>query len=194
MSSTPAASSSNPPQSHSARQSTDSPSRDSRRYADLNRPLPPLPQSRVEYEIPTLRHKPHSDSPNSANLKHARSFSHPFPSFFGGKKTEKKHSTRKQGNNINIIDDDSSLNDEQNLRSPSSRHPSRNVSVKTEKQPVTGQCMTCDSTVRWPQGLKVYRCSICLTINDLEPYVGPHAEAQGKDLQPRFTTSRKRTF
>jgi E3 ubiquitin-protein ligase HECTD2 len=28
--------------------------------------------------------------------------------------------------------------------------------------------MTCDSTVRWPQGLKVFRCTTCLTINDLE--------------------------
>ena len=38
------------------------------------------------------------------------------------------------------------------------------------QQPVTGKCMTCDSTVRWPQGLKVFRCTTCLTINDLEPF------------------------
>lgn len=36
-------------------------------------------------------------------------------------------------------------------------------------EPVTGKCMTCDATVRWPQGLKVFRCTTCLTINDLEP-------------------------
>lgn len=29
--------------------------------------------------------------------------------------------------------------------------------------------MTCDSTVRWPQDLKTFRCTTCLTINDLEP-------------------------
>ena len=35
---------------------------------------------------------------------------------------------------------------------------------------MTGKCVTCDSTVRWPQDLKVFRCTTCLTINDLEPF------------------------
>lgn len=183
----------NSPNGRSARDPASSPVRESRRNADLNRPLPPLPQTRVDYEIPTLRRKPHSDPPNFSTLKHTRSFSHPFPSFFGGKKTEKKNSARKQGNNTDITDDDSSLNDDKGLRSPSSRNPSRNSSIKKEKQPMTGKCMACDSTVRWPQGLKVYRCSICLTINDLEPYAGPRAEVHTKDPQPRFVTARKRT-
>lgn len=30
--------------------------------------------------------------------------------------------------------------------------------------------MTCDSTVRWPQDLQVFRCTTCLTINDLNLY------------------------
>lgn len=29
--------------------------------------------------------------------------------------------------------------------------------------------MTCDSKVKWPKGLKVFRCVACLTVNDLEP-------------------------
>ena len=33
----------------------------------------------------------------------------------------------------------------------------------------TGHCMTCDSKVKWPAGLKVFRCAACLTINDREP-------------------------
>lgn len=40
-----------------------------------------------------------------------------------------------------------------------------------DKEPVTGRCMTCDSTVRWPREVKVFRCVTCQTINDLEPFV-----------------------
>ena len=34
---------------------------------------------------------------------------------------------------------------------------------------ITGKCMTCDCMVRWPKELLVFRCTICLTINDLKP-------------------------
>ncbi|OTB05388.1 hypothetical protein M426DRAFT_72892 [Hypoxylon sp. CI-4A] len=33
----------------------------------------------------------------------------------------------------------------------------------------TGNCMTCASLVRWPKELPVFRCTICLTINDIKP-------------------------
>ncbi|KAI5855906.1 putative ubiquitin-protein ligase [Tricharina praecox] len=33
----------------------------------------------------------------------------------------------------------------------------------------TGQCMCCDSTIRWPSNLPNFRCTICMTINDLTP-------------------------
>lgn len=33
----------------------------------------------------------------------------------------------------------------------------------------TGKCMTCDSMVRWPKELTVFRCSVCATVNDLTP-------------------------
>lgn len=38
-----------------------------------------------------------------------------------------------------------------------------------DKDLMTGKCMTCDSMVRWPKELKVFRCTVCLTINDLKP-------------------------
>lgn len=38
-----------------------------------------------------------------------------------------------------------------------------------EKDLTTGKCMTCDSMVRWPKNLSVFRCTVCLTINDLKP-------------------------
>ncbi|RPA97119.1 HECT-domain-containing protein, partial [Choiromyces venosus 120613-1] len=33
----------------------------------------------------------------------------------------------------------------------------------------TGRCMCCDCTVRWPSNLNVFRCTVCMTINDLKP-------------------------
>ncbi|KAK6504707.1 putative E3 ubiquitin-protein ligase [Arthrobotrys musiformis] len=33
-----------------------------------------------------------------------------------------------------------------------------------------GPCMTCASTVRWPSHLTVFRCTVCLGINDLVPF------------------------
>lgn len=38
----------------------------------------------------------------------------------------------------------------------------------------TGNCMTCSSLMRWPKELKVFKCTICTTINDL---VVPGSEA-----------------
>lgn len=33
----------------------------------------------------------------------------------------------------------------------------------------TGQCMCCNSSVRWPSNLTQFRCTICMTVNDLNP-------------------------
>ena len=141
---------------------------------DLNRPLPQVPPNAPDYEIPTLRRRPQPGTSNPAPLKHARSFSHPFPSIFGGgKKPDKKAVQRPEANIYDTTDDDASINGDNGRPNGVPKTPSRNPSQKANKEPVTGKCMTCDSTVRWPQGLKVYRCTICLTINDLEPYSEP---------------------
>lgn len=46
---------------------------------------------------------------------------------------------------------------------------SRPAKAQQDRDLMTGKCMTCDSTVRWPKGLAVFRCSVCVTINDLTP-------------------------
>jgi len=145
---------------------------------DLNRPLPPTPPLTAEhYEIPTLHRKPVAEPPESHSLKHHRSFSHPFPSFFGSKKSAEKktagrHNVNGSSNNVGG-DHHDRWEDEPNLSKSSL---SENAGQKPDRQPATGKCMTCDSTVRWPQGLKVYRCTTCLTINDLEPYIESRSE------------------
>ncbi|KAH0544830.1 hypothetical protein FGG08_001059 [Glutinoglossum americanum] len=54
--------------------------------------------------------------------------------------------------------------------SPSTKHDQGKARQSgSEIDLVAGNCMTCDSLVRWPRELNVFRCTICLTINDLKP-------------------------
>ncbi|KIW09987.1 hypothetical protein PV08_11763 [Exophiala spinifera] len=156
---------------------------------DLNRPLPPPPASAsIEtYEIPSLRRKPVPGQlePESSKPSHNRSFSHPFPSIFGSKRSEKKHSARGEPEGMSSGGKDTRQEDnkQKSATAEGSAH-------RGERQPVTGKCMTCDSTVRWPQGLKVFRCTTCLTINDLEfnPEGGATDGANGPGLPRRPST------
>lgn len=156
---------------------------------DLNRPLPPPPASATEpYEIPTLRRRPAPDAADSNAPKpaHNRSFSHPFPHLFGSKKSERKHQTKGENDGTSSALREGRMDDvrAKTVGQESSSH-------RADRQPVTGRCMTCDSTVRWPQGLKVFRCTTCLTINDLEPNHEPRQEgsaaSQGPQSQRRIT-------
>lgn len=96
---------------------------------------------------------------------HSRSLSHPFPSLFSSssKKSDKKVSKR----DFLGSSDDDDVTYAPDPRSSSPRRPSHHATPAEDF--LTGKCMTCDSTVRWPRGLKVFRCTVCLTINDLEP-------------------------
>lgn len=63
-----------------------------------------------------------------------------------------------------------------NNRGSFSTSPSKDSAAQTQYQgqgdgEVTGRCATCDSTVRWPKRLSVFRCPVCSMINDLEPYI-----------------------
>ena len=96
--------------------------------------------------------------------KHGRSLSHPFPSLFG-KQSDKKGTPRTK-NKVDSSDDD--LSDAKEV-SQDRLAPIRSHSTPTHTESMTGKCMTCGSTVRWPRDLVVFRCTTCLTINDLEP-------------------------
>ena len=37
----------------------------------------------------------------------------------------------------------------------------------TDKDFASGNCMTCGAMSRWPKGLKVFKCTLCMAINDL---------------------------
>ncbi len=89
--------------------------------------------------------------------------SHPFPSLFSNKK-------QRHGEPLPPVGFEST--DEDSVSPVAARNITYNSKSKQkvpDKDLMTGKCMTCDSMVRWPKELKVFRCTVCLTINDLKP-------------------------
>lgn len=104
--------------------------------------------------------------------RHGRSLSNPFPSLFSNKKKPGRHPA-------GLSDSDSS-DEAPTMTKPKSRIQThthrRNMPSSGNRAPssgnkdfATGHCMTCGSLVRWPRELHVFRCTICMTINDLQP-------------------------
>ena len=112
-----------------------------------------------------------TSSSSPSRPSHRRSYSHPFPSIFGsGKKAEKMSG--------NVVNEDALNKLKQiplssiGLASKDQISSNGTCLQKGEKHFVTGKCSTCDSRVRWPRHLDVFRCTVCLMVNDLKPSVG----------------------
>ncbi|KAK4228449.1 putative E3 ubiquitin-protein ligase [Podospora fimiseda] len=141
-------------------------SRTSQEHLD---PLDNLQQ--FEFRQPNLEIDSSSDDEgfNVSRPRHTRSMSHPFPSLFSGKK--KKPSPMARADDDSGSDSGGPAGPLPNMRGrqapPSRGH--RNGSSVGSRDYVAGNCMTCASLVRWPRELHVFKCTICLTINDLQP-------------------------
>ena len=158
---------------------------------DLNQPLPPPPPPSEPYEIPSLRRKPVAGQPShSSPQQHTRSFSHPFPSLFGRKGSDKKSDARQNSKSASNEDDRELESKKDNVKSKFAL-PGNSKAIQADLQPRTGKCITCDSTVRWPYGLKMFRCTTCLTINDLEPFLEPRPDGASNGQQPPPAAARK---
>lgn len=125
---------------------------------------------------------PTTTSPSRKALQHGRSISHPFPSALAsGKRVDRNtdHGLQEPAMNM-VIRANAPGMDKQHVGSPGQK----GASHYSEGDLVTGRCATCDSLVRWPRQLNVYRCSVCLMINDLKPMVwedGPASNPQGAE-------------
>lgn len=98
--------------------------------------------------------------------QHGRSISHPFPSIFG---SGKKRNT-KEDEEENVIDAKTLLVGSPGTQATDQAGFSRLDSALTEEIEMTsGKCATCDCQVRWPRHLDVFRCTVCLMVNDLKP-------------------------
>ncbi|KAK4455550.1 putative E3 ubiquitin-protein ligase [Podospora aff. communis PSN243] len=95
---------------------------------------------------------------------HSRSMSHPFPSLFSSKK--------KKSPQMGADPSDSESADETGpmpkLHKPQTRGH-KNGSSPGSRDFSTGRCITCGSLVRWPRELQLFKCTICLTVNNLHP-------------------------
>ncbi|KAI9367350.1 hypothetical protein BJX61DRAFT_312753 [Aspergillus egyptiacus] len=106
-------------------------------------------------------------SPPSSHRGHTRSVSQPFAS-------PSTRTGRRRNKSISLDADlDSDDDDDDDIYVPNvlSTSPRKGVPRPPPKDDLTtGKCAVCNSTVRWPRNLKVFRCTECLTVNDLEPY------------------------
>lgn len=120
--------------------------------------------------IPTLPAE-HRAAPKPRPSSHGRSKSHPFPSLFSSKRK-----MAPKNPSPDDFDSDSDSDAEMLGLGPGSKQrrpaqpagPSK-VSGRptTDKDFASGNCMTCGAMSRWPKGLKVFKCTLCMTINDL---------------------------
>ncbi len=112
---------------------------------------------------------------------HSRSMSNPFPSLFSGKKKKASGGQFDHPRNEGLANH----NDDSRHQPQSNPRAQPTMSRKASRGPAdhaTGHCMTCSSLVRWPKELQVFRCTICLTINDLKPL--PPDPPQNEVRQP----------
>lgn len=133
----------------------------------LNKPLPANPPAShlSPNRNPSLPVRTSSSA--SPQHTHNRSASHPLPRIFS-----KKKSTQNFGGigDLNAQVDDTLVPvlDEAQFTSSPTRASSGKRRFEDDPN-AARHCMCCHSRVRFPKELKVFRCTTCLTINDLEP-------------------------
>ncbi|KAJ5403560.1 hypothetical protein N7509_003431 [Penicillium cosmopolitanum] len=147
----------------------------------LRRPIEPHDASAMS--------KLNGDPNNSYRRGHHRSISHPFTSALSsiGKKRDKAAPKHDKYDKEVKWDSDSDSDEITYPAKPISSSPRKD---STKAGPSNGtaetKCGTCNSTVRWPQHLNVFRCSDCLMITDLEPDTVREAKnAGGPEVEDR---------
>lgn len=124
--------------------------------------------SRLEAPMSAPTNDSSSSSPNRPVI-HGRSLSHPFTTRLNDDRgTNRRVKGRDEFDGIKNIGDNTS-----GFSSGFSRDhmfAGQNGSLQHgETELVTGKCATCGSLVRWPKNVDVFRCSVCLMVNDLSP-------------------------
>lgn len=129
----------------------------------------------IAYGIPTLQSPPDPRRPTNSTSPghgHMRSASHPFTALFSNRS---KNPAIRSGHVETAENGNVSSN-----RDSHQPFTGRNGQV-LEKGLTQGKCMTCNSDVRWPKQLDVFRCTICQTINDIHPTKHGH-DSEGSSL------------
>lgn len=136
-------------------------------------------QEEVLYNVPVLTSEVALDlNPRCRPANHSRSFSHPFLSVLGsGRGSDRTpSSSRNDGESENVGNRAigiPSASDVTETVMPALRSPHE---AKIEPENDIGQCPTCNSTLRWPRGISVFRCTVCLMVSDLQSHRDHAAE------------------
>ncbi|KAK7948853.1 ubiquitin protein ligase [Apiospora aurea] len=152
----------------------------------LHRGPPPVPivDSSSEEDDDFLGAKPKTSKPSNRSRtapSHSRSMSHPFPSLFSSKKKKAPIGLDES------TDDDYTPPKPPGMTSGPSMPSTSTTARKPQRGPIdfrNGNCMTCGGLVRWPKELDVFRCTICLTINDLKPLEHSNGDAAKPTIAP----------
>ncbi len=140
-------------------------------YTDSSRALHGVPvlQQQLRSHSATISS---TSSPVGQLSRHGRSTSHPFPSLFGSsKRADKRLDGILNATGPEMVDDRVLAAGNGGLTDDPTMASHRGAPQYIEKDLVTGKCITCDTNVRWPKHLNVFRCSVCLMINDLKPAI-----------------------
>ena len=124
----------------------------------------------ITYNDQYLQGVPVTVSSSSTRPSHGRSYSYPLPIFSSGKKAENIKESDVNDDTLKALNDyqiklsgitfqDLTAANETSLHSG-------------EEDLIIGKCTTCNSRVRWPRHLDVFRCTVCLMVNDLKPLKG----------------------
>lgn len=126
-----------------------------------------------------------SNAPSHDGPRPGRSTSYTFPSLLKGIKKAERTGPGEAGATTSKPNDvvQQGLGQGQLERRPS-KGAHKNYAQSTDTDLTKGHCMTCDSLVRWPKDLKVFRCTICLMINDLTPIATPCFESEPGNAPP----------
>ena len=118
--------------------------------------------------------------------RHGRSYSHPFPSIFGsGKKAENIFEINHSNDALKVLTESPFVSTGLAFKD----HMAANgTSLQNgENILVTGKCITCDSLVRWPRHLDVFRCTVCLMVNDLK--AGADLSTEDREAEGPYATT-----
>ena len=161
--------------------------------------------ARPEIEVvaaSSSQQKSPSQQSNNVTQRHERSMSNPFPSVFGQRRSEQHHEStiprpnsghveRQDGRNRDNTTAALAVDDvDTGMLPDADTSDSVKVSTRASKSNINergmarGRCATCDSRLQWPKQLGVFRCTVCLMVNDLQPTkvdMMENAETRGVD-------------
>lgn len=102
--------------------------------------------------------------------RHGRSHSHPFTSMFGP--TKKIDSRHRNESNLAVSRSQHSpfaLSSDATSGKVTNISPEASQLTAQDMELISGKCATCGSAIKWPKHLSVFRCTICLMVNDIRP-------------------------